>query len=605
MAAAAGRALTVIRLLLVVALWVVPNGAHGQADGVWKDVARVVAVGDVHGAYAPLVELLRGTGLIDADLSWRGADAHLVSLGDLLDRGADGRRVIDLLMRLQGEAAAAGGRVHVVLGNHELMNLIGDLRYVSEGDYAAFRDEEPPAARAEAWAAFATDAPDADPEALRSAFDEAFPPGYFGRQAAFAPDGRYGSWLLGLPAIVVINATAYVHGGLPAMVVDAALGINDQLRARLRRYLELRDVLIAQELLPARDRQHDVQLARQAAATAPPAIAGQIEEYVSLAEASELSLDGPLWYRGSIYCKPLLEAPTLQAALDALGASRVVVGHTPTPDRRVRALYDGRLIALDTGMLMAYYRGRPAALVIEGGAPQVYYLHPAERLAMDSGYPVAYRRTEGQLRAALAQGAIVAVEGDGSMVPWRVMVRHQDVELQAWFYPRRPGRAGDLELAAAGLDDLLGTGLVPPTVPRTIEGQPGALQLRHPDAISETERLERGLGFSGWCPIEPQLQLLYAFDLLTLNAGRSVDNVEYVNDLTDLTSVGHGRAFSTRRALPPGFDVSTIRMPPLLAARLRDLDREQLQAALGSWLDSRQIRALLARRDQLLRGAAL
>lgn len=602
---AADWALRVTRLLLVfAALCGGAGGAHGQADGVWRNVARVVAVGDVHGAYEALVELLQGTGLIDADLAWSGADAHLVSVGDLLDRGADGRRVIDLLMRLQGEAAAGGGRVHVLMGNHELMNLIGDLRYVPVEDFAGFVDDGAEAARAEAWAAYAAAAPVADPEALRSGFDETYPPGYFGRAAAFAPGGRYGSWLLGLPVIVVINDTAYVHGGLPPLIAYAALGINDRLRAALERYLELRGELIAQGLLPAHDRRHDVDLAREAAARVPSAIAGQIEEFVALAEAPEFSLDGPLWYRGSIYCKPLLEEPILQAALEALGASRTVIGHTPTPDRRVRALYDGRLIALDTGMLVDYYQGRPAALVIEDGAPEVYYLNPEERRAVDAGYPMAYRRTEGQLREALAQGAVTVVERGGDSVPWRVTLRHRDADLQAWFYPRGPDRASDLELAAARLDDLLGTGLVPPTVPRTIEEQTGALQLRHPDAISETERLARGLGFSGWCPIEPQLQLLYAFDLLTLNAGRTTDNVEYVNDLTDLTSVGHGLAFSTRRTLPSGFDPGTIRMPPPLVSRLRALDRQTLQAELGAWLDSRQIRALQGRRDQLLRGAA-
>ena len=61
---------------------------------------------------------------------WAAGRAHVVSLGDLLDRGADSRKVMDLLMRLQGEAAAAGGQLHVVLGNHEAMNLLGDLRYV-------------------------------------------------------------------------------------------------------------------------------------------------------------------------------------------------------------------------------------------------------------------------------------------------------------------------------------------------------------------------------------------------------------------------------------------------------------------------------------------
>ncbi len=96
----------------------------------WQGIERVVAFADVHGAYAELTALLRSVGVVDEDLRWTGGRTHLVSLGDLLDRGADSRKVMDLLMRLQGEAATAGGRVHVVLGNHEAMNVLGDLRYV-------------------------------------------------------------------------------------------------------------------------------------------------------------------------------------------------------------------------------------------------------------------------------------------------------------------------------------------------------------------------------------------------------------------------------------------------------------------------------------------
>ena len=108
-----------------------PREAPAQAAPVqWNGIDRVVAFADVHGAYAELLGLLRETGIVDAQDHWAAGNTHLVSLGDLLDRGADSRKVMDLLMRLQGEAPAAGGQVHVLLGNHEAMNLLGDLRYV-------------------------------------------------------------------------------------------------------------------------------------------------------------------------------------------------------------------------------------------------------------------------------------------------------------------------------------------------------------------------------------------------------------------------------------------------------------------------------------------
>ena len=104
----------------------------------WDNEQRIVAIGDVHGAYEAFVELLQTNDLIDDQLNWRGGNTHMVNVGDLLDRGAQSRKVMDLLIKLQPQAEKAGGRVHVLLGNHELMNLTGDLRDVSAEELAAF-----------------------------------------------------------------------------------------------------------------------------------------------------------------------------------------------------------------------------------------------------------------------------------------------------------------------------------------------------------------------------------------------------------------------------------------------------------------------------------
>ena len=574
--------------------------AIAAAQDTWRHagVSRVVAFGDVHGAYSQLTELLRATGIVDANLAWSGDDAHLVSLGDLLDRGADSRAVMELLMRLQTEAVAAGGRVHVVVGNHELMNLTGDLRYVSAGEYAAFAADETAAMRDEAYAALVA-ADEATP-VDRAAFDRRYPRGYFAHREAFALDGRYGSWLASLPLIVAINSTAFVHGGLPPLVVETPLAtLNGNFQAKLRRYLELRSELAAHDVLPAFDMQRDFEHASAALESADDDLKSTLEEFLGLADAPELGSNSPLWYRGSIYCKPILEEPILDAALAQLGVERVVVGHTPGADRNVRAVYDGKLVTLDTGMLTAYYNGRPAALVLEGRAGHVQYLAPLERVSLGVAEAlIAYGMTETQLTAALEKGAVASFARGDSEAPWQVELNYANATLRATFYPEDDG--GDLELAAAALDELLGAALVPPTVQRSIDGTEGALQLRYPDAVSETERLERGLGLSSWCPIESQLQLLYAFDLLTYNRGRSGANVFYGNELSDLTITDHGRAFGEERTLPSGFDTSTLRLPAALIAAMRTLDTETLEAELGEWLGPRQIRGLLARRDRLV-----
>lgn len=96
-------------------------------------------VGDVHGHRDELVASLADAGLVSAAGAWTGDAANLWFLGDFVDRGPDGIGVIDLVMRLAEEAAAAGGRVDTVLGNHEILLLgmrrFGDTEVPSDSSY--------------------------------------------------------------------------------------------------------------------------------------------------------------------------------------------------------------------------------------------------------------------------------------------------------------------------------------------------------------------------------------------------------------------------------------------------------------------------------------
>jgi hypothetical protein len=83
----------------------------------------VYIIGDVHGQLNPLVKLLRQAHLIEEHLSWRGGNAIVWFIGDLVDRGPDSVAVLDLVMHLQGQAAHAQGQVASLLGNHELLLL--------------------------------------------------------------------------------------------------------------------------------------------------------------------------------------------------------------------------------------------------------------------------------------------------------------------------------------------------------------------------------------------------------------------------------------------------------------------------------------------------
>lgn len=102
----------------------------------------VYVMGDVHGHFERLVALLRAEGLLNPQLHWAGDNSTLVFMGDFTDRGSDGIGVVDLVMRLEREAHAAGGEVLSLLGNHEICLLgahfFGNKQYIFDnwaGDF--------------------------------------------------------------------------------------------------------------------------------------------------------------------------------------------------------------------------------------------------------------------------------------------------------------------------------------------------------------------------------------------------------------------------------------------------------------------------------------
>ena len=101
--------------------------------------------------YDGITTILRRAGLVDDALKWSGGRTVWVQTGDYTDRGTDVRKVMDLLMRLEQEAKAAGGQAIVLAGNHEIMNVIGDLRDVTPEICATFATPTSEAVREDAW----------------------------------------------------------------------------------------------------------------------------------------------------------------------------------------------------------------------------------------------------------------------------------------------------------------------------------------------------------------------------------------------------------------------------------------------------------------------
>ncbi|MDP9423327.1 MAG: metallophosphoesterase [Pseudomonadota bacterium] len=307
---------------------------------------RIVAIGDLHGDHDAWRAIARSAGLIDAKGKWSGGNATLVQMGDVVDRGPDSLKIIRDLMSLQREAPKGGGRVIVLIGNHEAMMMTGDLRYVHPGEYAAFatreskarRDRVYEANRAAIEAAYRAQTPNMPVEAIKAAWLKEWPLGKVEYQLAWRPDGELGKWALANPAVVKLGNTLFVHGGISSAFAHLPVDeINRQAAAALR--------------------------AQDASLTA-------IINHPQ----------GPLWYRGLITrgdgdeatlapvppgtTIPLTIDQEIDLALKNYAVKRIVVAHTPSRSGIIAGAA-GKLWRIDSAISRAY-GGTPAYLEIRG-----------------------------------------------------------------------------------------------------------------------------------------------------------------------------------------------------------------------------------------------
>lgn len=330
-----------VRVFVIAALALAVAVRVSAADKCeWTGVERVVAIGDVHGAYDRFVEILKTAGIIDSELRWAAGATHVVQLGDILDRGDDSRKALDLVRRLEREAEAAKGQLHLLLGNHEIARMLGDLRLTTPGEYAAFATPESEAVREKVIKALK---PATDEE--RAQLVAQLPPGSIEMREAFSKDGEYGRWLRDLPAVVKIDQVLFVHGGISSAV--APLGceaINERIHRDLTSDL---DKTMAAPLATLTAR-----------------------------------VDGPLWYRG-LAQEPESFAPQVDDILARTAARTIVIGHTVPPTGRITPRFGGRVIQIDTGMQPAYAQGgRASALELVRGEATAIYLDRRDPIAL-------------------------------------------------------------------------------------------------------------------------------------------------------------------------------------------------------------------------------
>lgn len=336
-----------------------------RAGAVFEPPDSVYVLGDVHGSYEPLRRLLDHVGLVDGEGRWTAGGAHLVFLGDLVDRGPDVTRTLWWIYGLEPKARRAGGRVHVVLGNHELMVMTGDLRYVHGREREIARAHGVP---------------------YTELFDV--------RSSVLA------RWLASKPPVLALGDLLLAHGGVSPAYADWSVeAFDDSLAAYVDEPL----------------------FARLADSTVvvPPMDSAAVARRLDFFFGSE----NPFWYRGWFPPDSYRETPAggggaagsgartdtaagseeearaetaararaaadsvtarLEAVLDRYGASRHVLGHTPY--ERVGSLHGGKVLATDlrepaTELLLLVRGGegwRALRWGLEGGPEPVEPLGPS------------------------------------------------------------------------------------------------------------------------------------------------------------------------------------------------------------------------------------
>lgn len=330
------------KVRLVIAALAAASPAFAAAPPQQTQPPRIIAVGDLHGDYSVWRDIAVAAGIENAGGHWTGGRTILVQVGDVVDREPDSLKIVRDLVRLQKEAPKQGGKVIALVGNHEAMNVTGDLRYTVPADFAAYATADSAALRerlyqarkAEIEARYRAKDPAMTSPAIHDAWINATPLGWVEQRLAWASNGEVGRWVDRNPAAALVNGILFVHGGLSAeyskLPIDA---INRKVDDALRAVDRSPGSILTDPL-------------------------------------------GPLWYRGLISRDPkVTEIPPggpprpsieqeLATVLAAYGAKRIVIGHTPNL-KGIQILNGGKLVTIDTGN-SRFYGGPPSYLEIVG-----------------------------------------------------------------------------------------------------------------------------------------------------------------------------------------------------------------------------------------------
>jgi hypothetical protein len=253
---------------------------------------RVVAIGDLHADIGVTRRAFRLAGATNEQDEWIGRSLTVVQLGDMIGRSDDERQVLDFIFEIRRKAEAGGGRVHALIGNHEVFGGRVDNQAVGPNPFPGF--EGIPGLNLN------------DPR-LRT-----LPPRERARGAALMAGGPYARRLAEFPAVLRIGGTVFAHGGVVPRW--ARYGI-DKINEEIRQWLMGR--------------------------TPEPESATGVDDG-----------DRVMWTRRFSSNVDESDCAELKESLAVLGAKRMVVAHTVHP--RITPRCDGRVWAVDVGMSRAY-----------------------------------------------------------------------------------------------------------------------------------------------------------------------------------------------------------------------------------------------------------
>jgi len=364
--------------------------------------SRVVAIADSHGAYPEFIVLLQRVGLIDSNRQWTGGSTVFVQLGDVIDRGKGSRACLDLLMDLERQAPKQNGRLIPLLGKHEVMNLMGDWRYVVPEDFQAFATDQSEKRREEAYRDYKNFLAShighrhtlySDDEAGRQKWMADHPPGFFERHDAFEAQGLYGGWLRSHDAVAQVGEAVFLHGGLnPAMHYKSIKELNERVHSEIARFDLLWQSLCARKII-WRYMKLEEAIRQIQEEWASIQTRGEVQDRVGAQQMQDLagfqnwlivSPDGPLWYRGlALEPEEKLKGP-VEAMLARLNVHYLVAGHTVRPKFDVFPRFDNHVFLIDTGMLKEVYGGRGSALEFREGTVTAYYSDGEPQLLVGS-----------------------------------------------------------------------------------------------------------------------------------------------------------------------------------------------------------------------------